>query len=250
MYRTVVRCLLCLTLVSLVSAQQWQWPDTPKNLTALPATTGGRDLQRVMFSYTSALGVRCTYCHVGEEGKDFSQFDFVSDAKPAKNAARMMIKMVKEVNGKYLSGLHEDPKDGIAVTCQTCHRGASTPITLEEKLKRTYDIGGLDSTIRQYRALRDQFYGGNTYNFKEGTLLRLADRIAEDSTKMTDAIAVVKLNVELYPAFAFSYTHLGEWYDGMGNTAGAIENYTKAAELTPGPRGEMIRKRLDALKKK
>jgi tetratricopeptide (TPR) repeat protein len=232
----------------ILSAQQWQWPDKPKNITALPSTTAGRDLQRVMFGYTGALGVRCTYCHVGEEGKDFSTFDFVSDAKPAKNKARMMIKMVKEINGKYLADFHSDGSAGITVNCQTCHSGKPTPITLEDKLKQTYDAAGIDSVIRQYRTLRDQFYGGNTYNFKEGTLLRLADKIAADSTRMKDAMAVVQLNIEVYPSFAFSFTHLASWYEEMGNIPAAVEQYQKA--LAVNPKNEMIKKQLDRLQKK
>ncbi len=230
-----------------LAAQQWQWPEKPKNITALPAHVVGRDLQRVMFSYTNSLGVRCTYCHVGEEGMDFKDFDFVSDAKPAKNKARMMIKMVKEINGKYLADFHDDGSAGMQVNCQTCHSGKPTPISLEDKLKITFDKAGIDSTIRHYRMLREQFYGGNTYNFKEGVLLRLADKIAEDSTKSSDAVAVVKLNIEMYPSFAFSYTHLASWYEDAGNIQGAIENYKKAIELTPGPRGDQIRKRLEKL---
>jgi tetratricopeptide (TPR) repeat protein len=228
-----------------LSAQQWKWPDQPKNLTALPAATTGKDLQRTMFSFTGALGVRCTYCHVGEEGKDFKDFDFVSDAKPEKNKARLMIKMVKNINSQFLAVLHEDNAPSIQVNCQTCHRGNSTPILLEDQLKKTFDKSGLDSIVKQYRALREQFYGGFTYNFKEGTLLRLADKISEDSTKMQSAIEIVKLNIEMYPAFPFSYTHLASWYEDAHNIPAAIENYQKAIALNP--KNEMLKKRLEKL---
>ena len=231
--------LLFLLFAGTLSAQQWQWPESPKNLTVLPASAKGRDLQRIMFGFNNSLGVRCAFCHVGEDGKDFKEFDFVSDAKPMKGMARMMIKMSKEINGKYF--------DGTQVNCQTCHRGNSTPVTLEDKLKRTFDAAGIDSTLRLYRSLREQFYGGFTYNFKEGTLLRLADQIAEDSTKMAAAIAVVNLNIEIYPTFAPSYTHLASWYEDAGNKPGAIENYKRAIELTPGPRAEQMKKRLEKL---
>lgn len=230
-----------------LSAQQWKWPDKPKNITALPSTVGGRDLQRTMTGYTNALGVRCTHCHVGEEGKDFNEYDFVSDAKPAKNKARLMIKMVKSINTQFLADLHEDGTASMQVNCQTCHRGNSVPITLDEQLKRTYDRTGIDSTIKQYRALREQFYGGFTYNFKERTLLRLADRIKEDSTKISHAMEIVKLNIEMYPAYPFSYTHLASYYEDLGNKQAAIENYQKALSLNPNE--EMIKKRIEALQK-
>jgi tetratricopeptide (TPR) repeat protein len=231
-----------------LSAQQWKWPDQSKNLTTLPATTSGKDLQRTMFGFTSALGVRCTYCHVGEEGKDFKEFDFVSDVKPAKNKARLMIKMVKNINTQFLAGLHEDNTPSVSVNCQTCHRGNSLPILLEDHLKKTFDKFGIDSTIKQYRALREQYYGGFTFNFKEGTLLRLADKILQDSTQMPAAMEIVKLNIEMYPAFPFSYTHLASYYEDLGNKPAAIEQYQKA--LSVNPKNEMIKKQLERLQGK
>lgn len=231
-----------------LSAQQWKWPDQSKTLTTLPTSTSGKDLQRIMFGFTGALGVRCPYCHVGEEGKDFKEFDFVSDAKPAKNKARLMIKMVKNINTNFLADFHDDNTPSLQVNCQTCHRGNALPILLEDQLKRTFDKAGIDSTIRQYRALREQLYGGFTYNFKEGTLLRLADKIAEDSTKMSAAIEIIKLNIEMYPTFAFSYTHLASWYEDSHNVPAAIENYKKALSLNP--KNEMIKRQLERLQAK
>ena len=243
--KQVCIAFLMIFTIDRLAAQQWQWPETPKNISVLPSTAVGRELQRTMFGYTNALGVRCTYCHVGEEGKDFKEFDFPSDAKPAKNKARLMIKMVKNINTQFLQGLHEDNSPSMQVSCQTCHRGNSTPISLEEQLKKTYDAAGIDSTVRHYRTLREQFYGGFTFNFKEGTLLRLADKIAEDTTKMQDAMAVVRLNIEMYPSFAFSYVHLASWYEDAHNIPAAIEQYQKAVAVNP--KNEMLKRRLEKL---
>jgi len=234
--------------VSSLAAQpqsQWQWPDKPKNIQALPKTVTGQDLRRIMFSYTGGLGVRCTYCHVGEEGKDFSTFDFAADSKPAKAKARTMITMVQTVNTQFLAKLDDGKPAGMEVSCATCHRGVSSPLPLEDRLKKTYDQSGLDSAVRAYRALREQYYGASAYNFKEGALLRLADKIADDSTKFADAVAVVKLNIEQYPSFAFSFTHLASWYEDRKDIPAAIENYQKALALNP--KNEMIKRRLDKL---
>lgn len=244
-YFTIV--VIAFFISETLSAQQWKWPDKPKNITALPSTVAGRELQRTMFGYTNALGVRCTHCHVGEEGKDFNVYDFASDARPAKNKARLMIKMVKNINTQFLAGIHEDDTPSMQVNCQTCHRGNSLPITLEEQLKRTYDRSGIDSTIKQYRALRELFYGGFTYNFKERTLLRLADKILEDTTKIAHAMEIVKLNIEMYSAYASSFTHLASYYEDLGNKQAAIENYQKALSLNPDE--EMIKKRIEKLQK-
>ncbi len=235
-------------IASSASAQRWQWPDEPKNLTVLPKTTTGRELQRVMFGFTSGLGVRCAFCHEGEEGKDLSQYDFASDSKPEKGTARTMIKMVNAINTVYLAGLHKDNAAPLEVTCVTCHRGNAQPVMLEDKLKRTYDVAGIDSVIRQYQALKEQYYGGFAYNFKEGTLLRLADKILADSAQQPGAMAVLKLNIEVYPSFAPSYIRLASIYEEQGNLHAAIENCEHAVKLDP--KDERAKRMLERLQSK
>jgi tetratricopeptide (TPR) repeat protein len=246
--RGCVLAMLVTMSVSSVFAQQWHWPDNPKNLKVLPPTTTGKELQRTMFGYTSGLGVKCLFCHAGQEGQEFSQIDFASDANPEKEEARTMITMVNAINAKYLAGMNNGKGASLSVSCLTCHRGNTQPILLEERLKQTFDATGIDSTIRQYRALREQYYGGFTYNFKEGTLLRLADKIMEDTTKSAAAIQIVKLNIEMYPAFAFSYVHLASYYEDAGNIPEAIENYRQAIKLNP--RDERLKKQLERLEAK
>jgi photosynthetic reaction center cytochrome c subunit len=56
----------------------------------------------------------CSYCHEGT--------DYASDAKPAKLAARLMLKMVRHINADWTS--HVQPA---GVTCFTCHRGQPVP---------------------------------------------------------------------------------------------------------------------------
>ncbi|HCV43873.1 MAG TPA: c-type cytochrome [Bacteroidetes bacterium] len=244
----LVAALTLAIFSSSLVAQQWRWPDQPKNLTVLPAATTAKELQRTMFSFTSALGVKCLYCHVGEEGKDWSEFDFPSDNKPEKDKARTMLKMMKAINTQYLSELPGHSATSLEVSCITCHRGNAVPILLEDKLKNTFNHHGIDSTINQYRALREQFYGGFTFNFKEGTLLRLADKIMEDTTKTSAAIQVLNLNIEMYPAFAFSYVHLASIYEDQGKVEAAIENYQQAIKLNP--KDERLKKQLERLQGK
>jgi len=238
--------ILCAASGNLFS-QQFQFPEKMKNPSALPKNITAKELGAVMRGFTGALGVRCSYCHVGEEGQDLREYDFASDAKPAKAKARTMITMVDAVNGQYLSQLSRETSHGIKVSCVTCHHGVPVPMPLEDVLKATFDRSGLDSTVREYRALREKFYGGNAYNFKEGTLLRLADKIFEDSTQRQAAFAIVRLNIELYPSFPFSYAHLGSWYDDMKNVPLAIENYKKALSFIPN--NEFLKKRIAELEK-
>ena len=69
--------------------------------------------------------MRCTHCHVGEEGKPLSTFDFASDAKTEKAIARAMMRMVHRINSADLRSGSGASK----VTCFTCHRGATKPLT-------------------------------------------------------------------------------------------------------------------------
>ena len=238
--------LVLLFVVGTLAAQPGPRNEPPKNITALPAGITGQEVRKVMSDFSSALGVHCDFCHV--PAKTGRGMDFAADDKPQKGMARMMIKMVKDLNGKYFADMHDDAGKSISVACVTCHRGNTSPVMLEDKLKSTYDVAGIDSTIRTYRQLREKYYGGFTYNFKEGTLLRLADKIAEDSTKQKDALAIVKLNVELYPDFAFNYTHLGSYYEDAGNIPAAIENFQKAVDLDA--RNARLKEHIDMLKNK
>lgn len=83
----------------------------PKNLQVLKE---GVNIRQVMGSFTSGLGVRCDFCHVLP--------DYASDDNPKKITARMMITMVQDVNAKFPDGKEH-------VTCYTCHRGATAPLT-------------------------------------------------------------------------------------------------------------------------
>ena len=113
------------------SALQWT-PSPPSNLRVFAPTTTVRELLPSMRGYTRALGVRGQHCHVykGENPDDLSTFDFASDEKKAKVTTRTMMKMVTAINDDLLKGVGEsaapgDPK----VTCFTCHRGDTQPLS-------------------------------------------------------------------------------------------------------------------------
>jgi hypothetical protein len=97
-----------------------------KNLKVFPATISRAELLSNMKFFSQSLGVRCTHCHVGEEGKPLSTFDFASDAKEDKETARKMLVMVHRINEQDFGV--KDFKD-VKVTCYTCHRGSTKPLT-------------------------------------------------------------------------------------------------------------------------
>jgi len=97
-----------------------------KNLQVLPKDITQAQLVGNMKFFAQSLGVRCTHCHVGQEGQPLSTFDFASDAKQTKLTARKMLVMVHRINEQDFG-----VKDfaNVKVTCFTCHRGSIHPLT-------------------------------------------------------------------------------------------------------------------------
>ena len=222
----------------------WSWPEKAKNLKVLPKNTKPEELQGAMTGFTRSLGVRCTFCHVGEEGKPLDTYDFVSDKKTNKNVARGMMKMVGKVN-KELASIPMDDPDRISVSCITCHHGRPEPRTLGDELTRVYTAGGADSTVARYRSLRDRFYGSASYDFREGSLIEVANA-ALDKKDPKGAIAILNVDAEFYPESGFVHGALGGAYLASGDTAQAIAHYEKSVAIEP--RNQMAKKMLDTLK--
>ena len=224
-----------------------QVPDEFHNLQVLPEEIEKPRLVGIMRGFAMGLGVRCWYCHVGEEGKPFSEFDFESDEKLTKKKARFMLEMTRYLNDERLPGLTEvgeraDPD--VRLTCYTCHRGRPVPRTLEEELAHVIAEEGVDAATARYRELRDEFYGQGAFNFGEFTLLSVAESLGGQG-RVEDGIEIVKLNLEFFPESGFSYFALGEGYRKSGDTAEAVAAYEKAQELVPG--NPMIERRLQEL---
>ena len=77
----------------------------------LPAT----QLDPTMAFISGALGVRCNYCHASN--------GFEKDEKQTKLTARRMIQMVFDLNKGSFNNQG-------AVSCYTCHRGKTTPVSV------------------------------------------------------------------------------------------------------------------------
>ena len=174
-----------------------------KNLKVLPKDLAPADLRRTMAGFTRALGVRCIYCHVGEEGKPFRHEDFPLDDKPTKLKAREMLRMVKDINDTYLAKLDHRAEPPIRVQCATCHHGATQPRMLQDVLRASYDNGGLDSTRARYQALRDRYYGGFTYDFGEVPLADVASGLLE-AGHGADAESLFTMNIAMNPSSNFA----------------------------------------------
>ena len=107
--------------------QDYAWPERITNAKVLPADIGAERLRQTMVGFSRALGVRCTFCHVGAEGAPLASLDFASDANPHKDIARGMMRMTGRINGELLPAVQG--LDDAKVTCFTCHRGSTKPAT-------------------------------------------------------------------------------------------------------------------------
>jgi hypothetical protein len=117
---------------ALLTAQQQWSPPPPVNLRVLPAGIDARTLISTMRGFTRGLGVRCQHCHVykGDNPDDLATFDFASDEKAAKQTARRMLAMLRAINDEHPKDVGEPrPAGESKVTCYTCHRGETMPLT-------------------------------------------------------------------------------------------------------------------------
>ena len=212
-------------------AQQWNWPEQPENLQVLPKDWTGQRLRPVMTGFTRALGVRCSHCHVGEEGQPLSSYDFPSDDNPNKGRARTMLRMLGDIN-ETLKTIEPSGPEPVNMWCHTCHRGRPRPMTLTEEMEETYQAEGFEAALDQYSAMRDRFYGRGAYDFGENSL-NLFGYAVMGQDDLDGAVRVFLLNVELFPESGNAYDSLAEAYMNRGDDDLAIETYKKSLELNP-----------------
>ena len=191
----------------------------------------GQRLRAVMTGFTRALGVRCNHCHVGEEGQPLSTFDFPSDENPNKDRAREMLRMLGDIN-EHLSKIEPSGTEPVNMWCHTCHHGTPRPMRLEEALAQTYASSGAEDTARQYRELRERYFGRGAYDFGEGALNVIGyQMLGADDT--TGAIEIFSINAEVFPESANVWDSLAEAHMKAGDKERAIELYEKVLSLEP-----------------
>lgn len=213
-------------------AQRSPWDRERENLKVLPEDISGPELRAVMTGFTRALGVRCEHCHDDSKGPRFSDLDFASDAKETKEIARTMMKMVRRINSEDLAEIDRPTESRIGVTCITCHRGNALPIPLEEDLHRMIVAENVDAAIERYHTLRERYGDGFAYDFRVNSLNNLGYQLLNDS-KIDEAIAIFRLNTEMYPQSSNAFDSLAEAYMKKGETERAIALYQQSLVLNP-----------------
>jgi len=224
---------LLIVSVSSLSQDRWSWPEKPQNLKQLPKEFTGDNLRPVMTGFTRALGVRCSYCHVGEEGKPLSTYDFASDANPNKDRARVMLAMLGDINTRLKS--MDKSGEPINMWCHTCHHGRPKPATLEEELGAVYKKDGIEPAVAHYTDLKDKYYGRGVYDFSENGVNRFGYEVLR-SGDVQGAIKVFTMMTQEHPESANAWDSLAEGYMKAGDMAKAKEYYEKSLSLNPSNR--------------
>ena len=204
-------------------------PDSLINVKVTPKNTPVRDVINSMALITRSLGVRCTYCHIGEESAPLTTYDFVSDEKRTKQAARVMMQMVNAINGEHLPSVPARPSPALTVTCETCHRGIARPEPIERIVEAAITAGGVDSASRAYKNLLARYERRGAYNFNEIPLSALARTISQQR-RFDEALALIALNDETHPTSAFVSFTRGDILLAKADTAGAVAAYRVALQ--------------------
>lgn len=224
----LLRFILVIGVASIASAQPPGKfpPDSLINTKVFPHSTPVMEVVGTMRNFTSALGVRCQFCHVGREGQSLAEFDFASDQKRNKLVARQMMRMVAEINHR-LDTIPERGKPPVTATCMTCHRGVNRPIPLSALVQDVTVTAGVDSAVRAYKALRTRYYGRDAYDFSEPSLSIAAFRTAQ-AGKPDEALALLRYNEELFPNSSAMAVFKGNIQLMKGDTAAAEAAFREA----------------------
>lgn len=215
-----------------------------QNLQVLPADLSRPELTRIMRGFTAALGMRCSGCHVGEEGQPLSTYDMASDDKPMKQKARAMLRMVQVINGEYLAELPDRGTPEMRVSCATCHGGVARPEAIEALLVRVASEDGGTAAAARYRELRERYFGGRAYDFGEGSLQAALATLVEAQDGAA-TLALAEVAVEFFPESAGIAVVRGQAHELQGDPAAAVAAYRRALELNPEER--TAQRRLEAL---
>lgn len=104
------------------------------------------------------------------------------------------------------------------------------PASIADTLKAYLQNNTIQETITLYKSLRENNKG--TYNLSESELDKLGYQLI-DSTRIYDAIAIFKLNLQYFPKSDMAYASLGNAYLINKDYNNADQLYSKAQEINP-----------------
>lgn len=243
-----VRCVRWLALplfIAFAAPAEGQIPQKFENLQILPKDIARDSLITVMRGFALSLGVRCQYCHVENPGAapGSLNLNFASDERTTKQKARFMLRMVDSLNRFVLPRVPDRHEPTVTVGCVTCHRGVSTPMTIETVLLQTVDRAGADSAVARYRALRADMANGS-WDFTELPVSEAARTLGLQGN-YDAALRLLAMNQEFYPNSVNIDFQIAELLITKGERDAGIARLR--AVLTKNPNNQRARARLQQL---
>jgi tetratricopeptide (TPR) repeat protein len=172
-----------------------------------------------------SLGVQCEYCH--------DRAQLTVSGKPRIEVAREMIAMTADLNLRVQFATAKPAAEAVRVECSTCHHGVPVPKPLRDVMLEAAVRQSPEAAVKVYRDLREKYFGAQSYDFSEATLIAVADRLAQ--SRPAAAIAMADLNLEFFPKSWKSYLAKGIAQSRrLDTTPEAIESFKKALEIDPG----------------
>ena len=102
--------------------------------------------------------------------------------------------------------------------------------SLAESLYRTIQTEGIEAAVTKYHDLKKT--SEKNFDFRERSLNILGYELLENE-KIDEAIAIFKLNGEIFPESFNVYDSLGDAYLAQGNEESAVRYFAKALEINP-----------------
>jgi photosynthetic reaction center cytochrome c subunit/tetratricopeptide repeat protein len=207
-----------------------QMNEPPKNLKVLPKDMARPEVIKIMRAFSAALGEHCEFCHADPPGP--GKFpDFASDDKENKEKARTMMRMVAAINGDFMTKLGEEKPPMVA--CETCHHGAKEPPEpLANMMTSTATTKGVTAAFNQYSDLKTKYGDAGMYDFRAGTLLRVA-RALDEGKHGDDALAVLRQSKTMFPQSADVAAALGGALIQAGDVTGGKAELERALSIDP-----------------
>ena len=210
-------------------------PEPMTNLQVFPKDTTRAQINQMMNAFDDSLGIKCEYCHV--QLTPGGKFDFASDDKREKRVARRMVQLRDSINSQ-LPTVTEKIAGGpggapTRLLCSTCHRGQPIPKQIDAIVAETSAGGaGAAAGLAKFKELRAQYYGGQSYDFSEASLVAIAGRSANGG-KFDDAMLYLQANLEYFPNSSSTYQGMANVKNLKGDKPGAIADLQKAISLDP-----------------
>lgn len=102
--------------------------------------------------------------------------------------------------------------------------------SVAEALAKALDAGGVEGALQQYRELKEKQPAAYDFNVDQLSVLGL--RLMAKG-RVEEAIAILKLNTEMFPKISYVHARLGDAYAQAGKKDLAVTSYKKALELDP-----------------